>query len=114
MIATDWTAVILGLAIGSVMSGVFFAGLAFGMRLALRVTQPVKILILSAALRFVLLLGVGWSVVSYAGPWAFAGYAGAFLILRLIVTTVVKAGSFNARLYPAKSVKPDPIAGDAP
>lgn len=90
MIAFDWTAVMLGLAVGIVMSTVFFAGLAVGMRHALRRASPVKLLTLSAALRITALLGVGWVVAGQGGPWAAVGYAVAFVVARLVVTTFAR------------------------
>ncbi|EKE72589.1 MULTISPECIES: ATP synthase subunit I [Roseobacteraceae] len=83
-VSVDWMALLIGLASGAVMSAVFFAGLAYGMRRALKATRPVPVLILSAVLRMVLLLGAGWVVVTLAGVWAFAGFALAFVILRFL------------------------------
>jgi hypothetical protein len=84
-VSVDWMALLIGLASGAVMSAIFFAGLAYGMRRALQAAHPVFVLILSAVLRMVLLLGVGWVVVTLAGGWAFAGFALAFVILRFLV-----------------------------
>ena len=83
-VSVDWMALLIGLASGAVMSAVFFAGLAYGMRRALKATRRVPVLILSAVLRMVLLLGAGWVVVTMAGVWAFAGFALAFVILRFL------------------------------
>ncbi len=99
MIAMDWPALIMGAAIGGLVSGCFFAGLALGMRLALRSGAPVLVLALSAALRIALLLAVGWYVVAQGGPWAGLGFAAAFLLLRFLAMTYMRIG---------------PIAGGAP
>jgi len=89
----DWTAVALGLAIGTAMSVMFFAGLGLGMQIALRSARPVALLLVSAIVRMAVLLGVGFLVVGQAGPWSLLGYASAFLIIRFITTTVVRIGA---------------------
>jgi F1F0 ATPase subunit 2 len=83
----------LGGAVGVAMSALFFAGLAFGIRLALQSESPVKFLSLSAALRIAVLLGVGWVVEAQGGPWAVLGYVFAFFIVRLIATTFSRLGA---------------------
>lgn len=93
MLSVDLSAVILGLAVGAVMSAVFFVGLGFGMRLALRTQNPISILSISSALRIAAFLGIGWVVVKQAGPWAFLGYGVAFFIVRIICTTVTRVGA---------------------
>lgn len=87
MIGIDWGALMLGLAAGAGVSTLFFAGLSFGMRIALRATQPTAILLLSASLRIALLLAVGWLVVQ-TGGWAFFGYAVSFLLVRYFAITI--------------------------
>ncbi len=89
----DWNALMLGLAVGAVMSVAFFGGLAVGMRLALRTDSPIKILSLSAALRIAVLLGIGWVVVAQGGPWAALGYGGAFFVARLVAMTLARIGA---------------------
>ncbi|MGJ5618163.1 ATP synthase subunit AtpR [Sulfitobacter sp. MF3-043] len=93
MIHIDWLTMMLGLAVGSIMGAAFFIGLAFGMRLALKARNPIKILALSAALRISGLLGVGWIVVGLGGLWAALGYATAFFFARFIATTFVGTGA---------------------
>jgi hypothetical protein len=93
MMSFDWNAVVLGLAIGTVMSALFFAGLGVGMRLALRSAKPVAVLGLSAAFRIFALLGIGWGVVGQGGPWSLLGYAAAFIIVRFITTTIASVGT---------------------
>lgn len=90
MILIDWTAVVTGLAAGSVISTLYFAGLAFGVRLALRRENPVAILTLSAVLRILALLGAAGLVVWLTGPWAGIGFAAAFVVARLFATTFAK------------------------
>jgi F1F0 ATPase subunit 2 len=90
MISADWTAALLGLAAGVVASAAFFAGLAVGMRRALRSANPVTFLSLSAVLRIAALLGVGWVVVERGGPWAGLGFAGAFFVTRLVATAFAR------------------------
>lgn len=92
MIPFDWMTLLAGLAGGTVISALFFAGLGLGMRIALRRAQPLPVLVLSAALRMVLLLAAGWLMAVQAGPWAVAGFALAFLATRLIVTTTLRGG----------------------
>jgi len=90
MIAVDWTALALGGAAGVLISVIFFAGLAFGMQRALQREGTIVILALSAALRIALFLGVGWLVVTQAGPWAFAGFGMAFFVCRRIATAMAR------------------------
>jgi len=90
MITVNWTTLMLGGGVGTVVGALFFVGLAYGMRLALRSAAPVKLLALSAALRIISLLGVGWVVVTQGGPWAALGYAGAFFVTRIIATTLAR------------------------
>jgi hypothetical protein len=92
MTAIDWNAVLIGAAIGLGMSTFFFAGLAIGMRQALRRENPVVVLVLSGVIRIVALLGVGWLVLGQVGPWAALGYAVAFLVTRLVATTFARIG----------------------
>lgn len=90
MIAFEWSALVLGFATGAVMSTLFFAGLALGTRYALRNPSARPVLALSALVRIALFLGIGWVVVTQAGPWAFAGYGIAFLLTRRIATRMAR------------------------
>jgi len=83
----DWAELMTGLAIGAAISAFYFAGLALGVRIALVSARPTATLILSAALRIVLLLAVGW-VVAQTWAWAIVGYALAFLIVRLVAVNL--------------------------
>lgn len=84
MIALDWMALGQGALLGALAAAVFFAGLAWGMRIALRQPRPAPVLLLSAALRIAALLAVGWWVAGQ-GAVALAGFALAFLVLRFAV-----------------------------
>ncbi|MCG3268544.1 ATP synthase subunit I [Yoonia sp. I 8.24] len=96
MMAVNWAAVALGGGIGTITGALFFWGLAFGMRHALRSESPVKALVLSAVLRITVLLAVGWIVATQAGPWAAVGYALAFFLTRFIATTFAPIGPRGA------------------
>lgn len=89
MIGIDWAALTTGLTIGAAISAFYFAGLAFGMRIALGAARPTATLMLSAALRIVLLLAVGWAI-AQIGTWAFVGFALAFLIVRLVAVNFLR------------------------
>ena len=89
MTEIDWGALLLGLAAGAGVSALFFAGLAFGMRIALCAARPTVILLLSAGLRIGLLLAVGWFVVR-TGGWAFFGYAVPFFLIRHFAITFAR------------------------
>ena len=94
VIQMDWNAVLLGFAVGVPVSVLFFVGLAWGMRLALRSRQTGSVLLLSAAFRIALLLGIGfWITTSSPNAWPLAGYAFAFFLVRL-------AAVLRARLAP--------------
>ena len=81
----DWDALLQGFLWGLPVSVLFFAGLAWGMRLALRSTQPASLLLLSAACRIAALLGVGYWVSAAANnAWPLAGYALAFFVVRVL------------------------------
>ncbi len=81
----DWDALLRGFVWGLPVSVLFFAGLAWGMRLALRSRQPTMLLLLSAALRITALLGVGYWVSAAASKgWPLAGYALAFFLVRVL------------------------------
>ena len=85
----DYTLFGFGLLVGAVATAIFFAGLAWGMRLALHTARPVAVLLPSAAIRIALLLGAGFWV-SQLGAVALAGFALAFLVVRFIVTSAMR------------------------
>ncbi|TNJ43317.1 ATP synthase subunit AtpR [Phaeobacter sp. B1627] len=90
MIPVDWTAAMTGGAIGIVMGALFFAGLALGMRRALRSASAIRLLTISSVVRMTALLGVGWVVLDLLGVWAGLGYAAAFFVTRVIATTLAR------------------------
>lgn len=101
MTGVDWPAVLsglaLGLAVGLPVSGLFFAGLAWGMARALRSDRPEGLLLLSAVLRLAMLLGAGaWLAASTATAWPMLGYALAFFIVRTVAVTWARAGQSKA------------------
>ena len=101
--AFDSMALLLGALAGFVVSGLYFAGLAIGVRAALRRSNPVGLLVLSAVVRMAALIGAGWGMVMLGGLWAALGFAVAFFVARFIATRLAWAG-----------VPADVSAGDAP
>ena len=92
----EWNTFWIGLVAGAFASSLFFAGLAMGMRLALQSDKPAALLFISAAVRIALLLWFG-SWVASRGSGALIGFALAFLMMRLIITALVRP-----------TVKPEP------
>ena len=89
MTAIDWTLLGYGAVAGAIASALFFAGLAWGMRLALRSGRPAPVLLASAAIRIALLLGAGaW--IAAQGTWPLAGFALAFLLMRFIILALFR------------------------
>ena len=89
MIEIDWATFAFGALAGLAAGALFFAGLAFGMRLALRRARPMSVLLPSAALRIALLLGAGWWVAGQGGA-ALAGFALAFVALRFVLLATIR------------------------
>lgn len=85
MTGFDWSGFLLGALAGSVLSALFFAGLAWGMKRALQRPNPAVILLPSAALRIALLLGGGWAVATLLGVAGAVGFGLAFFVLRTII-----------------------------
>lgn len=82
----------LGFGIGLIMSALFFAGLAWGMKKALASKQPALWLLASFILRASLLLGAGILAFSQSQDiWLLAGYLIAFFVVRLLSTKLTKA-----------------------
>lgn len=91
MIALDWTTMSLGAALGALAGTLFFAGLAWGMRIALRGSRPAGVLLASAALRIAALLVLIWWVAGQ-GPFALAGFAIGFFLVRIGVQIFARTG----------------------
>ncbi len=88
VVQMDWSAMLLGLAVGVPVSVLFFVGLAWGMRLALRSHRPGGLLLFSAACRIAVLLGIGfWITKASPNAWPLAGYALAFFLVRLVAVS---------------------------
>ena len=92
MMAIDWTLLGLGALAGALASALFFAGLAWGMRLSLRARHPLPILLVSATIRIAALLAVGW-LVAERGAAALAGFALAFLVVRFAIVALARPHS---------------------
>ncbi|WP_415182486.1 ATP synthase subunit AtpR [Phaeovulum sp.] len=90
MTGIDWGSLGLGALAGGVGAALFFAGLALGMRLALRSARPTPILLLSGALRIGALLAFGALVANIGGATALAGFALAFVLVRFAVIAVAR------------------------
>ena len=85
VVQMDWNAMLLGLAVGVPVSVLFFVGLAWGMRLALRSQRSGSLLLLSAVCRIAMLLAIGfWITTSSPNAWPLAGYALAFFLVRMV------------------------------
>lgn len=93
MIPFEWSQILIGMGVGAAASALYFAGLAYGLRIALRTASPIRILSISATLRMAMLLCAGWIVTTQCGPWAFVGYGAAFFVVRFIATTVARIGA---------------------
>ncbi len=93
----DWIAILLGFALGIPVSGLFFAGLAWGMARALRSDRPEGLLLLSAVVRLAILLGAGfWLGANSVTVWPVIGYAMAFFIVRTAAVIWARTGKSKA------------------
>ncbi len=86
----DWTAFALGLLAGTGAGALYFAGLAWGMRLALSRGRAGWVLLLSAAIRIALLLATGWAT-AQLGFAALVGFGAAFLLLRFFLVAAMQS-----------------------
>lgn len=94
----NWPAFLLGFAVGAPVSLLFFAGLSCGMRLALQSSQAGAILLLSSICRITLLLAAGFWVTTVQGSgWPLAGYALAFLLIRLMAILWVRVTAIPSK-----------------
>lgn len=89
MIELDWGLIGLGASLGALAGAAFFAGLAWGMRIALRRANPTPVLLVSAALRIASLLAVGhW--VAGQGTMMLAGFVLGFFWARLCILFIAR------------------------
>ncbi len=94
MIEFDARALLLGLALGLPASALYFAGLAWGMRRALRSRAPGALLLLSFLVRAGLLLGlVLWALRLAPSLWLLAGYLAAFVLVRQLAVWRARASA---------------------
>ncbi len=92
MTSFDWTGLLIGTLAGGALGGLFFGGLAWGMKIALRRAHPTAILLPSAIVRIAVLLAGGWAVAEWLGVAGVLGFALGFLALRTIVLARIRAG----------------------
>ena len=85
----DWIAFAFGLLFGSTLAALFFAGLAWSVRIALRTARPMAVLLPSAAVRITVLLAAGWWMATYEVV-ALIGFVLAFVVLRFVLLTVMR------------------------
>lgn len=85
----DWIAFTLGMLAGSAAGAAYFAGLAWGVHLALGRARAAAVLLPSAAVRMVLLLIAGWWT-AQLGLAALTGFALAFLIMRIALVAKIR------------------------
>ena len=90
MSGIDWIALALGTLAGLVTSALFFAGLALGLRLAMRRARPMAVLAISAVLRISTLLAAGWLVAKTGGATAVVGFGLAFFIIRFAAVALAQ------------------------
>lgn len=85
MTNVNWTGLLIGLLAGGVFGALFFAGLAWGMKFALRHTNPIVILLPSAVLRIAMVIAGGWAVAVWFGTVAALSFAVAFILFRTVL-----------------------------
>ncbi len=90
----DWTAFSLGLLAGTGAGALYFAGLAWGIRLAMRRGRTMSVLLPSAAIRIALLLAAGWAT-AQLGLAALVGFGAAFLLLRFFLVAALRPENTN-------------------
>ena len=81
----NWAGLLIGMLAGGVFAALFFAGLAWGMKLALRRTNPIAILLPSAVLRIAVVIAGGWAVAVWVGTVAAVSFAVAFIVFRTVL-----------------------------
>ncbi len=90
MTSLDWTGFLIGVLAGGTLGALFFAGLAWSMKIALRRPHPAAILLPSAVLRIAGLLAGGWVVAASLGGAGALGFALAFIGLRTILLARIR------------------------
>ncbi|HRN74288.1 ATP synthase subunit I [Ottowia sp.] len=97
MAEIPWQAVVQGLGLGILVSGLFFAGLAWSLRHALRARRPALVLLPSFLLRAGLLLGAGWWLMQHGNAaWSLLAYVLAFFVVRTMALRHARRGSAAA------------------
>lgn len=87
----NWMGLLVGSLAGCVFAVVFFGGLAWGMKIALRRANPAAVLLPSAALRIAAVLAGGWAVAAWLGIAGALGFAVAFIVLRTVLLAWLRA-----------------------
>ncbi len=88
----DGMALLAGFGAGLLVSTLFFAGLAWGMRRALASTRPAPLLLASFLLRAALLIGAGFLLARWLQPLSvWLGYFAAFFLVRTIAIRRARA-----------------------
>ena len=104
MMAVDMAELVLGFSVGALLSGCFFVGLAYGVRLALRSSRPATVLLISFVCRVSVLLASGYYLVIARGnAWSLAGFVMAFFLVRLVV--ILWSRTTSNRLTQAKEIR---------
>jgi F1F0 ATPase subunit 2 len=94
MIDFPWRPIVEGFGLGVLASGVFFAGLAWGLRHALQARRPALVLIASFLLRAGLLIGAGWWLARHSQPvWSVPAFALAFFMVRAVAVRRARRGT---------------------
>lgn len=89
MTAVDWTGLAWGALGGATAAALFFSGLAWGLRIALRRARPGPVLFASAVVRIGALLAAVW-LVAGQGAWVLGGFGLGFVLMRLAVVTLAR------------------------
>jgi len=85
-------ALLVGLMLGLPASVLYFAGLAWGLRLALRARRTGLVLLLSFVVRTALLLGLAvWALRLMQPGWVLLGYLAAFVLVRQLAVRRARA-----------------------
>jgi len=90
MSALDWPSIGLGICVGFAVATLYLAGLAYGIRLALRSRCSTLVLLCSAGVRIALLLAVGVALARHDLA-AFFGFTLGFLTFRAVIVAVISA-----------------------